>query len=405
MGWLIRAKRAKLTEQAKPEKTPKPRRGAGGWLFRAAGLALGVFALGKALVGEKKMCGACGRLLGESRDEVSAIPFAPGERADFEFRLEEKARLLEEGNEKLAAALREVDRLSRALADREAGEKQNEEKGEPEEESRAEEESQAGETSREAAGPGIPDTMPDIPEISDISDIPKIPAIPGIDAAKGIAAAGGSAEAYRRNLGAFRAGAAEKTRRIKLSLAERDYRLFAAHAGALGAAAAGAGADSLRALASELEDAGLCGDAEFIAGNAAEFISDLEALANAVGEFLGGDADPLDSLDPPASPGPSDSGSSIAEAGGGALEEPGPEEPAFGLLREMLGRLNKAMQEFDMAAVGGLLGELESCAGLPLVGEQLKRIRHDAAIGEYDEAEELIDELLGVLDKLEMTEN
>jgi signal transduction histidine kinase/CheY-like chemotaxis protein/HPt (histidine-containing phosphotransfer) domain-containing protein len=111
--------------------------------------------------------------------------------------------------------------------------------------------------------------------------------IEGVDTAKGLEAMQGNVQIYKRIVGVFHKTGREKINEINDALTASDLRLYTTYVHGLKSALASIGATELSAAALALEMAGREGNRAYIDEHTPQFISGLESLLAAVGEFLG----------------------------------------------------------------------------------------------------------------------
>ena len=206
-------------------------------------------------------------------------------------------------------------------------------------------------------------------DMSDTNDIrPKIE-IDGINTEKGIAMTGGNTEAYLRMLSTFHKDGAEKIREILMCLESNNIPLYAIHVHALKSASAIIGARKLSEAAAELEEAGKKGDSIFIYSHNAAFITELETLLLNINEALTKDA------------GKSQKQTIDME-----------------LLKNTLSRLKTALNNYDSPEINNAENILHDFSQTDEIGDSIKAILQNRLIGEYEEAESIINDLMEKLD-------
>jgi len=110
--------------------------------------------------------------------------------------------------------------------------------------------------------------------------------IEGVNAARGIARTGGSAENYKTTLAVFHKDGQEKYREIRMCLDMGDIPLYTIYVHALKSAASNIGADNLARTAAALEAAGRDNDAALISAGSERLLEDLEELLGQINLFL-----------------------------------------------------------------------------------------------------------------------
>jgi len=193
-------------------------------------------------------------------------------------------------------------------------------------------------------------------------------AIKGIDTERGIFMTGGSLKNYLHTLAVFHSNGLEKIKEIEGCLSDGNISLFTTYVHALRSASASIGAFSLSNAADNLEMAGIRDDRELIYTHAPRFLSILKVLLQNINEAL-------------------------LERGGSLHYEAADIEA----LRSGLIKLKEAFAEFDIAVINEAAADLQSFTGVPGTGESIKQILEYKLAGAYDEAESLIDEVLGGL--------
>ena len=189
--------------------------------------------------------------------------------------------------------------------------------------------------------------------------------IAGLSAEKGIRMAGGSTDRYLKILSLFCKDGYEKINAIKTSLETGDMHLYIIHVHALKSASANIGADKVSEAARTLEMAGKQEDLAFIQSRNAAFIADFQTLLDNINTYLSGKTEnaqnnPLDKI----------------------------------VLINELGKLKKALNDFDFTLMSEAENVLQEFTEAPDIGAALNEILQKKLTGEYDEAVLLIDTLL-----------
>ena len=150
-----------------------------------------------------------------------------------------------------------------------------------------------------------------------LQDAHSLPEISGVDAAKGVAATGGTVEGYKRVLAVFKKDAEERLALLREPPAPAGLPAFITQAHALKSAAASIGAAELSSRAAALESAGKAGDLDAIRQGLPAFYALLKAAAEGIQAALGAD---VQAPAPPSAAAPRDSAATLFEALLAALE-------------------------------------------------------------------------------------
>jgi CheY-like chemotaxis protein len=209
-----------------------------------------------------------------------------------------------------------------------------------------------GGSSFEAKAPGGPDGLK----------------ISGVDAARGVAAAGGTEHMYREVLKLYCHDAEVRMEFLNDAQAERDMKNFVTQVHALKSASASIGADEISRMAAELEEAGKNGDTDFIGENLAVFRENLSGL--------------VDRIKP-----------ALAEYGHSAQNRVKTGEPCPAG-RETLSKLKAALEAEDIGEADVLLDELEAMPIGSKTKETLSAVAGLALISEFDAAARRVDDLI-----------
>ncbi|MDR1514572.1 MAG: response regulator [Synergistaceae bacterium] len=210
----------------------------------------------------------------------------------------------------------------------------------------------AGGGSSEARAPGGPDGLK----------------ISGIDAARGVAAAGGTEAMYREVLKLYCRDAEARMEFLNAEQAERDMKNFITQVHALKSASASIGADEVSRMAAELEEAGKNGDADFIGENLAAFRENLSGLVDLIKPALAEYAHNAQNWVKAGEPCPAD--------------------------RETLSKLKAALEAEDIGEADALLDELEAMPIGSKTKETLSAVAGLALISEFEAAASMIDDLI-----------
>jgi CheY-like chemotaxis protein len=114
-----------------------------------------------------------------------------------------------------------------------------------------------------------------------------LPQISGVDAARGIAATGGSVEGYKRVLAVFKKDAENRLALLKEPPAQPELPAFITQAHALKSASASIGAAELASRAAALENAGKAGDMDAVNAGLPAFYALLKDTAQSIQAALG----------------------------------------------------------------------------------------------------------------------
>jgi len=191
------------------------------------------------------------------------------------------------------------------------------------------------------------------------------PEINGLNVPMGIQMSGGNEVLYFETLAIFCEDGLERIDMIRECLEKRDLKLYTTCIHALKSASAIVGADKLSEAAYELEMAGLRDDLPYIEANNKMFVADLKGLILSISAMLSRDA-------------------GFDEA----LGAPGAQAKA-GLVRLKTALLDLNVGEIDRAA-----DSLSTSARSIEEHSAVKKISNHILMGEYEEAIELIDELI-----------
>jgi len=188
----------------------------------------------------------------------------------------------------------------------------------------------------------------------------------GVDTAKGLTMTGGTVEGYLQTLAIFRDDVSMKIREIEKALSAGDFALYSIYVHALKSAAANIGAGGLSEAAAELEMASHRGDKEFIDTNSPRMLIDLEALMEEIAAAVG-----------------------AGEKGKGA------EDVDVDALKAVLNGLYDSLKVMNVGGIDRYMVALRKFCNARGVGESVGRIVQSVFIGAYDEAEMLIEKVLG----------
>jgi len=193
-------------------------------------------------------------------------------------------------------------------------------------------------------------------------DIEKIE-IEGLDVKQGIVMTGGTFENYTQTLAAFHRDGFKKISEIKKCLETNNYHLYTTYVHALKSACASLGAYDLSERAKALETAGKQEDSKFINSNNSQFLVSLKILLNHIGTVLNNLKKEEAFID-------------------------------FEVLENSLGNLKKAFEIFDFGAIDEISDQLQKFTRAAEIGEAVESILQNTVTGKYEEAGEMIDDLL-----------
>jgi len=204
-------------------------------------------------------------------------------------------------------------------------------------------------------------TKPPEPSDNDF-DLEKIE-IEGLDVKQGIVMTGGTFENYTQTLAAFHRDGFKKISEIKKCLETNDFHLYTTYVHALKSACASLGASTLSGQAKALEAAGKQGDSKFIDSNNPQFLMSLKILLNHIGAVLNNLKKEEAFVD-------------------------------FEVLESTLCNLKNAFEIFDFGAIDEISGHLQKFARASEIGEAVENILQNTVTGKYEEATEMIEDLL-----------
>ena len=187
----------------------------------------------------------------------------------------------------------------------------------------------------------------------------------GVDVNKGIAASGGTIKQYVQTLAVFYRDGIEILEKMRASLASDNLALYVIYAHALKSASMNIGAGRLSNLASALELAGKQEELAFVKTRNPELCDVLEELLNTLSDIISAN-----------------------------YEEERQDAANTAILRAELAQLKTALESFDSAAIDSAVGKLRGFAPALDVGAVVDNLLQCILIGEYDNALELIDDLL-----------
>ncbi|MDL2229907.1 response regulator, partial [Treponema sp. OttesenSCG-928-L16] len=199
--------------------------------------------------------------------------------------------------------------------------------------------------------------------------------IPGVDAGKGIAMTGGTAEQYRKILTTFRKDALSRMTLFETFPGDTDIKTFTTQFHALKSAAASIGAGDLSAQAGELEQAGLAAQ-EGDAAAAARIEQKLPGFREALGVLCGNIEKALSQYEP-----------------GRAGEHAGKEKDGETLIQRLLG-LRTAIEKKDIDDIDRIIETLEAAGYTGEAGEGIVHISDLLLAGEYEKAAAAVNTIL-----------
>jgi len=187
--------------------------------------------------------------------------------------------------------------------------------------------------------------------------------IEGLDVKKGIVMTGGTFENYTQTLAAFHSDGFKKISEIKKCLETKDYPLYTTYVHALKSACASLGASELSEQAKALEMAGKQKDSKFIDSNNPQFLMSLKILLNHIGTVLNDFKKEEAFVD-------------------------------FEALEIALCNLKNAFEVFDFDAIDEISKDLQKFARASEIGETVESILQNTVVGKYEEAGDMIEDLL-----------
>jgi CheY-like chemotaxis protein len=187
--------------------------------------------------------------------------------------------------------------------------------------------------------------------------------IEGIDAARGIAMTGGSAESYIKVLETYCRDAAKRVEILSNTPDEKSLALFTTQVHALKSASGSIGASALSKKAAMLEEAGKRGDIAAISEGLDGFREDLSQMVERIRHALSLKA-------------------AVPENGGSVLDK-----------TTLLG-LKEALEARDIRAIDEMLGKLTNSRTDGEIAPEFSRISDCVLISDFDEAGKIIDGLM-----------
>ncbi|MCL2025862.1 MAG: transporter substrate-binding domain-containing protein, partial [Leptospirales bacterium] len=198
--------------------------------------------------------------------------------------------------------------------------------------------------------------------------------IPGVDTAKGLVMTGGTAEGYRQVLSIFRKDAQERLPLLQTAPETDTMPLFITQLHALKTASASIGAKEVSGLAAELEAAGKAGNIALIREKLPDFANRLAKVAEEIRlwEISAGE---------PAKP-----------------ENLETQEQNLSTTLPFLVKLTVALGSQNVAEIDRILNELNHKSLNTKIKEALGQISDYVLLAEYDNALEIVDELIAAND-------
>ena len=187
--------------------------------------------------------------------------------------------------------------------------------------------------------------------------------IEGLDVVKGVATLGGSTENYLHVLSTFYKDGLEKVREIRRCIEENDMPLYTVYVHALKSVLMSIGAERLSRVAAELETASKQQDYKFILTHHNTFLEDFEILLNNIHIVV----ERKDNQDPPLD---------------------------MILLINELVSMKDALNTYNSTLMKKIQESLRVYEKAEGIGPTIESILQDVFIGEYEEAETLIDNLI-----------
>jgi len=195
--------------------------------------------------------------------------------------------------------------------------------------------------------------------------IPKKIEIEGVNTERGIFFSGGMEESYLEVLATFQKDGLEKMKDINDSLNNGNMELYTIHVHALKSASANIGAEELSKAAAVLEQAGERQDREYIESHTPELLASLETILHDIMNFL-------------------------------VLREDKYENDRYDAeeLRSELSILKEALKSFDAGTINKSVETLGNIVRSGSVKSQILDISERILVGEYEDALDIIEELL-----------
>jgi signal transduction histidine kinase/CheY-like chemotaxis protein len=186
--------------------------------------------------------------------------------------------------------------------------------------------------------------------------------IPGVDAAHGVAAAGGTEAMYREVLKLYCRDAEARMEFLNAAQAEHDMKNFITQVHALKSASASIGAEEISSMATALESAGSRGDMEYIRENLNPFRENLTAATERIKAAISGH-------------------NAVAPKGGGQGAG------------ELLSLLKNALVSENVGDVDRILASLNEERLDKVTRDSLSRISDLVLVGEFKEASDIAENL------------
>jgi CheY-like chemotaxis protein/HPt (histidine-containing phosphotransfer) domain-containing protein len=190
--------------------------------------------------------------------------------------------------------------------------------------------------------------------------------VEGLDAAKGLALAGGTIDLYFDVLLTFCDDGLEKIQQIRECQQTGNLSLYATYVHALKSASANVGADALSESAKALENAGRMEDRVYISARTGVFLRALEGLIAKIKGILSARHDEADRN----------------------------ASPNLELFESQLLALKAAIENFDGRVINSAVNSLQKLAPTAEAAATVRGISKNILLAEYDEATVLIESLL-----------
>jgi PAS domain S-box-containing protein len=189
--------------------------------------------------------------------------------------------------------------------------------------------------------------------------------IEGVNTERGIFFSGGTEESYLDTLAIFQKDGFEKIKSINDCLNNNDLNLYTVHVHGLKSASANIGADALSKAAAVLEQAGERQDKEYIDEHTPEFLASLEAMLHNIMNAL-------------------------------VLRQEKIENDKYdiGEFRLELSMLKEALKSFDAGTINKSVENLGNIVHSGSVKSRIVDISDKILLGEYEDALDIIEELL-----------
>jgi len=211
------------------------------------------------------------------------------------------------------------------------------------------------------------DPVPELSYAYDSEDIAEELYLPGVDIKYGISMTGGKTTNYFNTLAVFSDDLRVKIDKINNCVGSDDFSLYIIHVHALKSALDSIGASDLSKSAADLELAGINGDFDEILKNNGDFISALESLQSHI-----------------------DSALKKRESGNTGSKD-------RNIMEAALIKMKTAILDFDSPAMNETAGLLGEYAQDNEFGGHIGKLLQFMLIGDYDECEALIEEIIAII--------